>query len=101
MKKCMGFKNKSFNSNHGLFLEGDYKIELDTKTEYEDFRGHLPHSKSGIFKKKTVGVLFEKIDFRDNFQIISTLEPNLAMKLETLLVCTFYDLIPKFLEFHR
>jgi hypothetical protein len=51
MKKCMGFTNKlikQINSNHGLFLEGVYKIELDTKTEYEDFRGHLPPSKSGI-----------------------------------------------------
>jgi hypothetical protein len=28
------------------------------------FRRHLPHSKTGIFKK-IVGVLFEKIDFRD------------------------------------
>jgi hypothetical protein len=28
------------------------------------FKGHLPHSKTGIFKK-IVGVLFEKIDFKD------------------------------------
>jgi hypothetical protein len=28
---------KSWKTYHGLFLEGVYKIELDTKTEYEGF----------------------------------------------------------------
>jgi hypothetical protein len=30
-------KNNAVIMSHGLFLEGVYKIELDTKTEYEGF----------------------------------------------------------------
>jgi hypothetical protein len=62
--ELLGVKADLGVSTHGLILEGVYKIELDTKTEYGGFRGHLPHSKTGILKK-IVGVLFEKIDFKD------------------------------------
>jgi hypothetical protein len=44
--------NYRFFDSHGLFLEGVYKIELDTKNEYEGFEGFEgtpSYSKTGIF----------------------------------------------------
>jgi hypothetical protein len=38
------------------------KLNSTQKLNMRGFRGHLPHSKTGIFKK-IVGVLFEKTSF--------------------------------------
>jgi hypothetical protein len=38
---------------HGLFLEGVYKIELDTKTEYGGVLGDAFHIPKRVFLKKS------------------------------------------------
>jgi hypothetical protein len=58
----MSKKKKKNDPKRGMFLKGVYKIESDTETEYGGFRGHFPHSKTGIFKK-IVGAVFEKTRF--------------------------------------
>jgi hypothetical protein len=43
-------QHRVFNGGtHGLFLEGVYKIELDTKTEYEGFKGTPSTFQNGYF----------------------------------------------------
>jgi hypothetical protein len=41
----------SIKPRHGGFLERVYEIELDTKTEYEEFYGTISTFQNGYFKK--------------------------------------------------